>query len=63
MLTLFQSSNKTFKGKFIKIKKSDQNPDLLEGFPLYWLFHPQFQPSRSTDELESGELNNCKKTQ
>jgi len=61
ILTLFQSSYKSFKDKFIKIQKSDPHSELLEGFPLYWSSHPQSQQSLSPDDLESSEFNDCKK--
>jgi len=59
ILSLFQSSYKTFKGKFIKIQKSDCNPSLLEGFPLYWLSQPQSQLPRSPHDLDPNELIDC----
>jgi len=60
ILTLFQSSYKSFKGKFIKIQKADHNPDFFEGFPLYCTSNPQSQQSLSPDNLESNEFNDCK---
>jgi len=36
LLTLFQSSDKGFKGAFLKVRAPLHKPDLLEGFPLYW---------------------------
>jgi len=60
ILTLFQSSYKSFKGRFIKIQKTDQNPDFFEGFPLYWSSNPQSQQTRSPDNLERNEFNDYK---
>jgi len=35
LLTLFQSSYKNFKGKFVKVQASTGAPTLLHEFPLY----------------------------
>jgi len=61
ILTLFQSSYKSFKDKFIKIQKADHDPDFFEGFPLCWSSNSQSQQSRSPDNLESNEFNDYKK--
>jgi len=61
ILTLFQSSYKSFKGKFVKVLQSDQNPSLLERVPLYWSSHPHTQTACSPDDLATNELNDCEK--
>ena len=30
-------SYKDWKGKFVKVCQNDQDPSLLDGFPLYWV--------------------------
>jgi len=42
LLTLFQSSYKNFKGKFLKIQASTRDPTILDRFPLYWTPEPKF---------------------
>jgi len=56
LLSLFQSSYKSFKGKFLKITRDFPDSDLLEGFPLYWSSHPKSQTSRALDTLEVMKL-------
>jgi len=57
--SLFQSFSKTFKGNFINIRKSNRNPNLLEGFPLYWSSQPESQLPRSPDDLDPNEMSDC----
>jgi len=56
LLSLFQSSYKMFKGKFLKVHA----PELLERFPLYWSPRPQCQ-SPHPDNVNNSELDDCKK--
>ena len=37
ILSIFQQSYKDWKGKFVRVCCSDQDPALLDGFPLYWV--------------------------
>jgi len=59
LLSLFQSSYKTSKGKFLKIQTDCLDFDLLTSLPLYWSPRPQSQTPRSVDDLENNELNGC----
>ena len=51
LFTLFQSSYKNFKGKFVKVRASTRNPTLLDGFPLYWTREPKFQSAWRLEDL------------
>jgi len=51
LLTLFQQSYKGFKGNFFKIRCNDNDPILLDGFPLYWTEEPLFQKPRRLEDL------------
>jgi len=59
LLTLFQSSYKNFKGRFIKVCASVGDPSLLDGFPLYWSPNPRFQSSQRLDDLFPKERGIC----
>jgi len=37
ILSIFQQSYKDWKGKFVRVCCSNQDPSLLNGFPLYWV--------------------------
>jgi len=37
ILSIFQQSYKDRKGKFVRVCYNDQDPTLLDGFPLYWV--------------------------
>jgi len=37
ILSIFQQSYKDWKGKFVKVRQNEQDPSLLDGFPLYWV--------------------------
>ena len=37
ILSIFQQSYKDWKGKFVRVCCNDQDPTLLDGFPLYWV--------------------------
>ena len=50
LLTLFQQSYKGFKGKFFKIRCNDNDPNLLDRFPLYWTKEPE---SKNLDALKT----------
>jgi len=36
-LSIFQQSYKDWKGKFVRVCCNNQDPTLLDGFPLYWV--------------------------
>jgi len=59
MLTLFQSSYKNFKGRFIKVRASVEDPSLLDGFTLYWSPNPRFQSARHLEDLSLRERVIC----
>jgi len=37
ILSIFQQSYKDWKAKFVRVCCNDQDPTLLDGFPLYWV--------------------------
>jgi len=37
IFTIFQQSYKDWKGKFVKVRTNEEDPTLLDGFPLYWV--------------------------
>ena len=51
LLSLFQSSYKNLKGKFVKVRASTGVSTLLDGFPLYWTPEPKFQSVRRLKDL------------
>ena len=61
ILSIFQQSYKDWKGKFIKVRPNEQDPSLLNGFPLYWVHKGNkdskecFRRPRSPDNM--GELD------
>jgi len=55
LFTLFQSSYKNFKGRFVKICASAGNPSLLDGFPLYWSPNLRFQSAWRLEDLSLKE--------
>jgi len=50
LLTLFQSFNKNFKGKFLKLRCNKGYMTLLDRFPLYWTQKPRFQSARHLED-------------
>jgi len=59
LLTLYQSSYKNFKGRFVKFRPSANNPTLLEGFPLYWALNPTSQIARRMEDLNPHKRGVC----
>jgi len=59
LLTSFQKSYKGFKGKFFKIRCNDNDPTLLDGFPLYWTEEPEFQKPKRLEDLSQREQEVC----
>ena len=61
ILSIFQQSYKDWKGKFVKVCQNNQDPSLLDGFPLYWVrkgnkdSKESFRRPRSADNI--GELD------
>ena len=61
ILSIFQQSYKDWKGIFVKVCANDQDPSLLDGFPLYWVHKgnkdtkESFRRPRSPDNM--GELD------
>jgi len=61
ILSIFQQSYKDWKGKFVRVCRNDQDPTLLEGFPLYWVnkgkkeSKDNFRRARSPEKM--GELD------
>ena len=51
LLTLFQSSYKNFKGKFLKFRCNKRYLTFMNGFPLYWTEKPRFQGARRLEDL------------
>jgi len=59
LLTLFQQSYKGLKGKFFKIRYNDNDPTLMDGFPLYWIEEPEFQKAKRLEDLPQREQQLC----
>ena len=61
IFSIFQQSYKDWKGKFVKMCQNDQDPSLLDDFPLYWVHKgdkdakDSFRRPRSPDNM--GELD------
>jgi len=61
ILSIFQQPYKDWKGKFVKVCQNDQDPSLLDGFPLYWVnkgnkdSKDSFRRPRSSNNM--GELD------
>ena len=60
LLTLFQSSYKNLKGKFVKVRASTGDTTLLDEFPLYWTPEPKFQSARHLEDLSPKDQGICK---
>ena len=59
LLSLFQQSYKGFKGKFFKIRCNNNDPTLLEEFPLYWTEEAEFQKPKRLEDLPQREQEVC----
>jgi len=58
ILSIFQQSYKDWKDKFVCVCRNDQDPTLLDGFPLYWVNKGKkdnFMRARSPEKM--GELD------
>ena len=51
LLSLFQQSNKGFKGKFFNVRCSAFDSTLLDGFLLYWVKEPGLKKPRRLEDL------------
>jgi len=60
LLSLFQSSYKKFKEKFLKLSSNKCNLTLLNGFPLYWTEKPRFQGVRRLKDMPTPDQEICK---
>ena len=65
ILSIFQQSYKDWKGKFVKVCQNDQDPSLLDGFPLYWVnkgkkdSRDNFRRARSPDNMGDLDTDLC----
>jgi len=59
ILSIFQQSYKDWKGKFVRVCCNDQDPTLLDGFPLYWVNKGKKESSfrRARGPKKMGELD------
>jgi len=60
LLSLFQNSYKSWKGKFFRVCCAKQDPTALDGFPLYWTEHPKLLRAKALDELSPADREVCK---
>jgi len=60
ILTLFQSSYKSFKGHFLKVRTNKKHHDILDGFPLYWIEKPNSKLTQFLDKLAPVNQEICK---
>ena len=60
LLSLFQNSYKSWKGKFFRVCCAKHDPTALDGFPLYWTEHPKLLKAKALDELSSADREVCK---
>jgi len=65
ILSIFQQSYKYWKGKFVKVCPNNQDPSLLDGFPLYWVnkgnkdSRDSFRKARSLDKMGDLDKDLC----
>ena len=65
ILSIFQQSYKDWKGKFVKVCTNDQDPSLLDGFPLYWVHKgnkyakESFRRPRTPDTMSELDKDLC----
>jgi len=60
LLSLFQNSYKSWKGKFFRVCCAKHDPTALDGFPLYWTEHPKLLKAKALDELSPADREVCK---
>jgi len=57
IISIFQQSYKDWKGKFVRVCYSDEDPSLLDGFPLYLVNKGKkdssFRKARGPEKWES----------
>ena len=65
ILSIFQQSYKDWKGKFVRVCHNDQDPTLLDGFPLYWVnkgkkeSKDNFRRARSPEKMGDLDKDLC----
>jgi len=59
ILSLFQNSYKSWKGKFFRVCCAKPDPTALDGFPLYWAEKPKLLKPKALDELSSADREVC----
>jgi len=63
ILSIFQQSYKDWKGKFVRVCCNDQDPTLLDGFPLYWMNkgkkETSFRRARGPEKMGELEKDLC----
>ena len=59
ILSIFQQSYKDWKGKFVRVCCSNEDPTLLDRFPLYWVNKGKKEASfrRARGPEKMGELD------
>jgi len=60
LLTLFQNSYKSWKGKFFRECYAKHDPTALDDFPLYWTEHPKLLKAKTLEELSPADRGVCK---
>jgi len=60
LLSFFQNSYKSWKGKFFRVCCAKHDPTALDGFPLYWTEHPKLLKAKALDELSPADREICK---
>jgi len=59
LISLFQSSYKNFKGRFVKVQPTPKSLTLLDRFSLYWSRKPCFQSAHQLKQLDPSERGVC----
>jgi len=63
ILSIFQQSYKDWKGKFMRVCCSAQDPSLLDGFPLYWVNkgkkESSFRKARGPEKMGALDKDLC----
>ena len=63
ILSIFQQSYKDWKGKFVRVCCIDQDPSLLDGFPLYWVNkgkkESSFRKARGPEKMGALDKDLC----
>jgi len=59
LLTLFQQSYKSFRGKFFRVCFTEHDPSLLDGFPLYWVGKLKLKKPKTLEEMAPPDRELC----